>query len=133
MTTFIQQKFGSDCAVACLAMFLGVPYDRVALHVTGWELVEHGLTGPRVDFLAGLFGVEIRYRAPEIIDWERPAVLSVPSLNNGGAHAVFWDGVRFWDPQEGNAGKRAYSPEASSHGPRSVRDKCFVGYQRCEA
>jgi hypothetical protein len=31
--TLIQQKFAADCAVACLAMFLGLEYEDVLRHV----------------------------------------------------------------------------------------------------
>jgi hypothetical protein len=31
--------------------------------------------------------------------WQRPALLSVASLNNNeGRHMVFWDGAQLWDP-----------------------------------
>lgn len=41
--------------------------------------------------------------------WQRRAVLSVNSLNNnGGSHAVYWDGEKVYDPQEGIEGKIAF-------------------------
>lgn len=132
MTKLIQQKFSSDCGVACLAMFLGRPYEDVAVHCSGWELMRHGLSGPRVDFLTCLFGVEINYRHPDVIDWTKPAVLSVTSLNVDGAHAVYWDGERINDPNEGKPGKRAYSEDINKRGPRGAKEKTFVGYQRAE-
>jgi len=130
MANLIQQKFSSDCGVAALAMFLGRPYEDVAVHCSGWELMRHGLSGPRTDFLASLFGVEISYRHPDVIDWTKPAVLSVPSLNIDGSHAVYWDGQRINDPNEGKAGKRVYSESLDYGGRRSAQEQCFVGYQR---
>jgi hypothetical protein len=41
--TIIQQKFTADCAVACLAMFLGIKYEDVLRHVSGHELTLGGL------------------------------------------------------------------------------------------
>ena len=42
--TPIQQKFAAHCAVACLAMFLGIKYEDVLRHVSGHELTLGGLT-----------------------------------------------------------------------------------------
>jgi hypothetical protein len=44
----IQQKFAADCAVACLAMFLGVEYEDVLRHVSGHELTLSGLITVRL-------------------------------------------------------------------------------------
>ena len=57
--TFIQQKFAADCAVACLAMFLGVEYEDILRHVDGHELTLGGLTRYRATYIARLFEVEI--------------------------------------------------------------------------
>ena len=55
--TPIQQKFTADCAVVCLAMFLGVEYEDVLRHVSGHELTLGGLT-MRLSYIARLFEVE---------------------------------------------------------------------------
>lgn len=105
----IQQRFNADCAVACLAMFLGVEYEEVAKHCTGWELVRDGMPNFRGKHLASLFKAAIVFLDPAMLDRARPAVLAVPSLNEaGGTHALFWDGTRVFDPNEGREGKFIY-------------------------
>jgi hypothetical protein len=59
--TLIQQKFAADCAVACLAMFLGVEYEDVLRHIGGHELTLRGLTNSREAYIAQLFEVEISF------------------------------------------------------------------------
>lgn len=124
-TIFIQQRFTSDCAVACMAMFLGVDYEDVAAHCTGYELVRHGLPNSRERYIADLFEVEIVFRDRSLVDWSRPAVLTVPSLNSpkGGTHAVYWDGTRAWDPNHGREGRKSYSNQAA-------REMAIEAYQK---
>lgn len=107
--TLVQQRMRSDCAVAALAMFLGVEYDDVARHCTGSELIDFGLSFFREQHIARLFGKEIMVLDRSLLDRSKPAILSVPSLNDMGTHAVFWNGRRVFDPQHGRKGKRAYT------------------------
>jgi hypothetical protein len=72
--TLTQQKFTADCAVACLAMFLGVEYEDVLRHVDGHELTLGGLTNSREAYIARLFEVEISF-----LDRTRSIVPSQPS------------------------------------------------------
>ena len=51
--TLIQQKFGADCAVACLAIFVSVEYEDVLRHVSGHELTLSGPTNSREAYIAG--------------------------------------------------------------------------------
>lgn len=127
MTTFISQRFSSDCAVACMAMFLGVDYEEVARHCTGWELTRGGMPNHRETYITSLFEVEIVFRDISKIDRRQPAVLTVPSLNSdtGGTHAVYWDGARLHDPNHGRPGKRYY-------GQKKAWDAAIEGYQRAE-
>ncbi|HKJ74548.1 MAG TPA: hypothetical protein VKA19_10565 [Alphaproteobacteria bacterium] len=113
--SFIQQKFTSDCAVACLAMFLDVAYEDVARHCSGAELVWAGLAPSREAYICGLFDVEVVRRDRTLVDWAGPAILTVPSLNSpkGSTHAVYWDGRRVWDPNHGRPGRKAYTNQAA--------------------
>lgn len=123
----IQQHFQSDCAVACLAMFLGVKYEDVAKHCHGFELVTFGLCGKRTYDIADLFGADILWRDVSKLDYSKPAVLSVPSLNiPGGRHSVYWDGKTIFDPNVGRPDKRTYTTE-------NAWDYALDGYQRDES
>jgi len=122
----IAQKFDSDCAVACLAMFLGVTYESVAKHCHGFEMVTFGLGSERVDDIAGLFKTEIIYLDISRLDRSKPAVLTVPSLNTHGTkHAVYWDGSALHDPNTGRSGKHAYDADRAW-------SKGLYGYQKDE-
>jgi hypothetical protein len=122
----IQQKFTADCAVAALAMFLGVDYEDILPHVAGHELVHNGLANAREKYIAGMFEVEIVFRDRTKIDWSQPAVLTVPSMNSetGATHAVYWDGDRVWDPNHGRVGKKSYTNQMA-------REVVIDAYQRC--
>ena len=113
--TLIQQKFTADCAVACLAMFLGVEYEDILRHVNGHELTLGGLTNYREAYIARLFEVEIFFLDRTRIDRSKAAVLTVPSVNSktGLTHAVYWDGTRIYDPNQGRKGKKSYTSEAA--------------------
>ena len=102
------ERFTADCAVACLAMFLGVEYEDVLRHVGGHELTLRGLTNYREAYIARLFEVDISFLDRTKIDRSKPAVLTVPSLNSktGLTHAVYWDGTRIYDPNQGCKARR---------------------------
>lgn len=121
---FVKQRFRSDCAVCCLAMFLGCEYEEIARHCAGHELVANGLTNFREKHIAGLFEVDIVFRDTSMLDRSRKAVLTVPSLNSGVGltHAVFWDGNRIWDPAYTVAGKKWYTNQMAW-------EVCIEGYQ----
>ena len=123
--TLIQQKFAADCAVTCLAMFLGVEYEDILRHVGGHELTLGGLTKSREAYIAQLFEVEISFLDRTKIDRSRPAVLTVPSLNSktGLTHGVYWDGTRVYDPNQGRKGKKSYTSQAAWK-------VAIAGYQR---
>ena len=119
------ERFTADCAVACLAMFLGVEYEDVLRHVGGHELTLRGLTNYREAYIARLFEVEISFLDRTKIDRSKPAVLTVPSLNSktGLTHAVYWDGTRIYDPNQGCKGKKTYTSQAAW-------EVAIDGYQR---
>jgi len=121
----VQQKFNSDCAVACMAMFLDVDYEDVVRHCAGYELVSCGLTNHRERYIAGLFEVEIVFRDRTKLDRSQAAVLTLPSLNSDkpSTHAVYWDGTRVHDPNHGRPGKRIYTNQ-------SAWEVVIDGYQR---
>lgn len=111
----IQQRFTSDCAVACLAMFLGVDYEEIVKHCTGYELVNNGLANAREAYIARMFKVELEFLDRTKLDRKKPAVLTVPSLNSetGATHALYWNGKRIFDPNQGRQGKRTYTNQSA--------------------
>jgi len=123
----MRQRFDADCAVCCLAMFLGLEYEDVAKHCAGYELVWAGLTNDRERAIASLYRVDVEFVDGSRIDWDRPAVVTVPSLNACGerpaTHAVYWDGERSWDPNSGREGKRVYTNQL-------VVEAAIEAYQR---
>lgn len=110
---FIQQRMPADCTVAALAMFLGQSYEAVVRHCSGAELVQYGLPWPRERHICGLFGTDVEVVDVSLVNWKRAAILTVPSLNDGGGrtHAIYWDGRRAWDPQKGRPGRASYSSQ----------------------
>ena len=121
---FIRQRMPADCAIAALAMFLGVIYEDIARHCTGEELVMSGLPWVREDHILNLFKTPCDVFDRSVMDWTAPAILSVPSLNEaeGVTHSVYWDGQRVWDPQHGREGKASYSNQMA-------RELAVVGIQ----
>ncbi len=107
----IQQKFKADCAVASLAMFLGVDYEAVLRHCSGHELALNGLSNGREKFIAEAFEVPIKFLDRTKLERSKPADLTLPSLHSerGSTHPVFWDGKRVWDPNKGRPGKKSYA------------------------
>ncbi len=111
MTDFVQQQFDADCAVATMAMFLGVSYETIARHCTGAEMVFSGLSWIEENRILHLFKTPCDVFDRRVMDWSKPAILSVPSLNEaeGVTHSIYWDGQRAWDPQQGRKGKAFYT------------------------
>ena len=122
---FVQQRMPADCAVATLAMFLGVTYEKIACHCTGAELVLSGLPWVRENHILKLFKTPCDVFDRSVMDWTKPAILSVPSLNEGSgvSHSVYWDGQRVWDPQHGRKGKSSYTNQMA-------RELAVTGIQR---
>lgn len=104
-------------------MFLGEDYENVAKHCTGYELVRDGLPNFREETIARKFEVDIKFLDPSKIDRSKPTVLTVPSLNADGTHAVYWDGRRIWDPNSGREGKNTFSNQRAW-------EMAIEGYQR---
>lgn len=119
MTTLIQQKTDNDCALAATAMAIGAPswesvwtqadLDAVAgkgAHTSDvFEKV--GLRDRKHYLNVGVYSLDIG-RAASLL-WERAAILSVASINTAyGWHAVYWDGSKLWDPQEGRPDRQFF-------------------------
>lgn len=123
----IKQRPGrGDCAVCCLAMLTGIPYDKVVKLIGNTYHPDKGMMdddtalerlGLRkkhipVKGLKGAFHIEyVDYKplygkpyelsAEYWVDqiWGRRALLSVPSLNyKNGSHMVYWHYDRLFDP-----------------------------------
>lgn len=117
MTALIEQRGGSDCVIAAIAMALGRPYEDVleaaadefdpAKGCRNEQKVLERL-GLRYTFENGEPVGDIVCRrkdwclSPDFyraMIWGRPALVTVPSLNiPGGHHMVFYDGHQVPDP-----------------------------------
>ena len=121
MTTLIQQRTNHDCVLASMAMAIGkekwedawteedlqkVVESRGIADYDPW-LDRHGLKEGR-DYIS-IYVHEDSMRVVKALLWKRRALLSVESVNhNYGSHAVYWDGERIWDPNEGVEGKQHF-------------------------
>jgi len=110
-TTLIQQKSGSDCVLAAIAMAAGkekwedlwtqadldqVIKDRGVGDIDPWM--------QRAGFQRGVHYHETYSNYEPVAKkflWKRKALLSIDSLNiAGGMHMVYWDGDRIFDPHD---------------------------------
>lgn len=107
----IRQRFKADCVVASVAMYCKVPYEKVVEVLESLKIKPSNLGGnDTLRAMKQLGHVNVTEKL-EFYDF-LPCILSVPSLNNKGRmHAVYWDGERIWDPQEGNEGMEFYTTE----------------------
>ena len=129
---FVCQKFDADCVVACLAMLLGVEYEEIAAQCLGHELVKFGVPDSKARKICAMFKIKLDDALhPTVMDWSKPAILTVPSLNQtmdgctNGTHAIYWDGKRVWDPQKGRKGRKTYTNQRA-------REYCLYGQQKTE-
>jgi ABC-type bacteriocin/lantibiotic exporter with double-glycine peptidase domain len=106
-TKLIKQQKPYDCAVACIAMATGKPYDDIQ------KRHFHQKVDLRKD---GLFDSEIiatlRHEGMDVSVGKyngSPCIMTVPSLNFAKSwHVVYWDGDQILDPQNGRKGKKYY-------------------------
>lgn len=116
MTTLIQQKTGNDCVLAAIAMAAGkerwedlwteedLQSVVASKGISDWEpwMVRAGLGKEYVGWWE-VHTSHIDDGHVSIMLWKRRALLSVNSLNNnGGHHAVYWDGDKVYDPHTGH-------------------------------
>jgi len=96
----IQQRYKGDCAVASLAMFLGITYDEILEHFVK-ELEDQfsdGIWNSKVFEVAKKYGVELTCIYKEF-DLTRRSLVIVPSLiAKDRQHTIFWDGDNVYDP-----------------------------------
>lgn len=121
MTIHIKQRSNNDCVLASIAMAVGASsWEDAWTEEDLKEVIEsHGIS----DFAPWFARHHVEewkdYRhiyvnsgnmgVVKALLWQRRAILSTNSLNNdGGSHAVYWDGTKVYDPQEGVEGKLAY-------------------------
>jgi ABC-type bacteriocin/lantibiotic exporter with double-glycine peptidase domain len=99
--TLIKQRNSGDCGVACLAMFMGVPYE------TSEYLVQEDLK--RRTPVDGMNNVELAkilkscgYEPMQVFTLlpNTPAILSVPAIgkNRKAFHYIYWNGEKIYDP-----------------------------------
>jgi hypothetical protein len=127
MTTLIQQRTSSDCVLACIAMAAGAAsWDEVWTQADADKVVASRGISP-YDYSEWSERAGLKFDDCSIYEScsqktvkyllrGQRAILSVYSLNiDGGHHAVYWDGQRLWDPNEGVAGKLAFRHLHSCH------------------
>lgn len=110
MTTLINQKSGSDCVLAAIAMAAGKTTWEDVWNADDLQKVidEHGVgdIAPWMERVGMLRNVHYREiytqsdpRLARSLLWGRRALLTIDSLNiDGGMHMVYWDGEKLWDP-----------------------------------
>lgn len=123
MSALVTQKNYSDCMLAAIAMAAGKSYDELWTPEDSQLCVDkHGCTDEMTSTFLERIGFKVNtdvwrcyiYAA----NWNeytkrlfkgRRAIFSIPSLNHeGGFHAVFWDGKKILDPNNGFPGKQFY-------------------------
>lgn len=107
----IIQKSNWDCTIASAAMFLKLSYKEVRLAYDNLYPLheENGLTDKEMYKLLEYFGVN-PFTLNDIHAGVR-GIMDLPSLNDdGGFHAVFFDGHKIYDPNYQVKGKKYYSP-----------------------
>lgn len=101
----VQQTQKGECGAACLAMVLDLSLEAVLrevrdMHEDEEAYLEWGLVPE--DMIEVLFQHGIVARESVTRPDERPAILTVPSLNYPGLlHYIVWDGGRYLDPSPG--------------------------------
>lgn len=121
MTIHIKQRSGNDCVLAAIAMAIGASSWQDAWKEEDLQAVidSRGVSDFEPWFARHHIEEYKDYRhlyvhgdtmnTVKALLWRRRAILSTNSLNNDhGSHAVYWDGVKVFDPQEGVEGKLAY-------------------------
>jgi hypothetical protein len=118
---FIPQRTEYDCAIATIAMWTRTDYEFIqgVAQKHGWGNNSGLMTGTQDKILREL-GI-IPYTL--FNNWTGvPGLLSVPSLNNeGGAHAVYFDGQNIIDPQKGRSNKKSYGAQINGLWPGCCR------------
>ncbi|MGD8777702.1 MAG: hypothetical protein PVH88_01940 [Ignavibacteria bacterium] len=98
--TLIKQRYKGDCAVASLAMFLGISYDEIIKHYSEEleVMFENGVWDHKTFEVAEKYGVELTCVYKDF-DFSKPSMLIIPSFNlKDKNHMVFWDGEKVFDP-----------------------------------
>lgn len=117
---FVQQKCGSSCGIACVAMVSGVDFDTV-LH---WNNGKPGVNSRTLDRLLVKAGVIPIHQIYDDLTPNAVQIVTVPSLNiKAGTHYIVVDtrdenlpgkagqwGV-IYDPVKGREGKEFYTIE----------------------
>lgn len=117
---FVQQRCGSSCGIACVAMVSGVEFDTVL----EWN-ERPGVSSRQLDQLLIRAGLKpIRYDYPDILP-DKVYIVMVPSLNiKAGGHYIVIDTrepessdeaaegytwCKLYDPVQGREGKESYT------------------------
>ena len=113
----VQQKCGSSCGIACVAMTSGIDFDTV-LEWSG----RPGISARKLYDLACKADLAPSYREHRELSPDAVHIVAVPSLNiKAGMHLIVIDTrdanlaagewCKMYDPVEGIPGKEVYTPE----------------------
>lgn len=109
---FVQQRKDTDCTVAALAMFCNKDYGRIVALLDEEAKADYdnnkGMNSVSQYEVCDKLDMEVYFYSLGDFDKSKPAILSVPSLNNEGNHAVVWTGTELLDPNTGREGKCVY-------------------------
>ncbi len=96
------QRKKYDCALACLVMFTGVPYNKLKIkHFKNHNFDKEGVRGNTEERVLKSEGFDVKYL--KTLPKGKPAIVGVDSLNYPNLyHDIFWDGHKIFDPNIGN-------------------------------
>ena len=100
----VRQRSTSDCAVACLASFLGRSYEEIliAAALQTPEILHRGMVNTDLISTARQFGVLLRIKLPSIDLEEDSGILGVRVKGAKCEHAVVLSNGLIYDPSTGN-------------------------------
>ena len=100
----IRQRSTTDCAVACLASFLGRSYEEIliAAALLSPKILYNGMQNEDMTGVAHQFGVLLRRKDAHIDLEEDSGILGVRVRGHKDDHAVVLTNGRIYDPATGN-------------------------------
>lgn len=120
MVELINQRNDRDCVIACIAMWAKISYEEV-LEVA--KKLNIDITGDKMGISTVHEYMILKKLGKDTMMIQNAygsltGILSFPSLNNpGGAHAVFFDRGKIYDPQTGREDRKWYPVDMSGLWP----------------
>lgn len=99
------QKKNYDCALSCISMFSGIPYNVLKnKYFKMHDFNKEGVTQNTEKKILKSEGFNVKYLNKVPVG--KPAIISVDSLNYPDVyHDIFWDGRKIYDPNIENKRK----------------------------